>query len=95
MESLQGYLQKRVVLDLSSPYVCLGKLARIDAYHYVMVDADLHDLRDSPTTRENYIVFAKTSGIKANRKEVLVRAEEVVAISLFDNVIDTEAGEDS
>ena len=90
MDALEVYLQQRVVLDLSSPYVCLGKLTRIDQHHYVLVDADLHDLRDSPTTRENYIVAARIAGIKANRKEVLVRAEEVVAISLFKNVIDRD-----
>ncbi|MFT3880891.1 MAG: hypothetical protein QM703_14665 [Gemmatales bacterium] len=87
METLETYVRHKVVLDLNSPYVCLGKLVGIDPHHYVLEDADLHDLRDSPTTRENYIVAAKLSGIKANRKHILVRSEEVVAISLFKDVI--------
>jgi hypothetical protein len=57
-------------------------------------DADLHDLRDSPTTRENYTVAAKIAGIKANRKQVLVRRDEVVAIALFKNVVDAEGEEE-
>ena len=87
MDSLLSYLQQRIVLDLQSPYVCLGKLIRIDAHHYVLEDADLHDFRDSPTTRENYLVAAKIAGVKPNRKQVLIRSEEVVAISLFDHII--------
>lgn len=90
METIDSYLQERVVLDMSSLYVCLGKLVRIDAHHYVLEDADFHDLRDSPTTRENYIVAAKLSGIKVNRKQVLIRSNEVVAVSLFKNVIDKD-----
>lgn len=93
METLNSYLQQKVVLDLRSHYVCLGKLVRIEGNYYVLESADLHDLRDSPTTRENYIVSARISGIKANRKQTLIRVEEVVAISLFKNVIDTESDE--
>lgn len=94
METLDGYLQKRVVLDLSSPYVCMGKLVRMDSHYFVLEDADLHDMRDSPTTRENYIVSSKMSGIKKNRKQVIVRASEVVGIALFENVIDSDADEE-
>jgi len=94
MDTLDSYLNHRVVLDLASPYVCLGKLVRIDQHHYVLDDADLHDLRDSPTTRENYVVSSKNTGIKVNRKQVLIRSHEVVAITLFKNVIDTDDEED-
>jgi len=94
METLDSYLQQRVVLDLNSSYVCLGKLVRIDTHHYVLEDADLHDLRDSPTTRENYTVAAKLSGIKANRKQVLIRSDEVVAVALFKNIIDKDDEEE-
>jgi hypothetical protein len=90
METLESYLGQRVVLDMNCPYVCLGKLVRIDAHYYVLEDADLHDFRDSPTTRENYIVAARQSGIKANRKQVLIRRDEVVAVSLFKNIIDKD-----
>lgn len=94
MPVFDSYLQQRVVLDLHSPYVCLGKLVQHDADYFLLEDADLHDLRDSPTTRENYVVAAKISGIKANRKKVLILVKEVVAISLFAHVIDVEDEED-
>lgn len=94
METLETYVRHKVVLDLKSPFVCLGKLVTIDPHHYVLEDADLHDLRDSPTTRENYIVAAKLSGIKSNRKRILIRSDEVVAISLFKDVIIKDEGEE-
>src|SRR5260221_2266580 len=66
MEMLDAFVNQRVVLDMSSPFVCMGKLTRVSEHFYELQDADIHDLRDSPTTRENYVVAAKHSGIKPN-----------------------------
>jgi hypothetical protein len=90
METLTTFLNHRVVLDLRSPYVCLGKLVKIDEHYFHLEDADIHDLRDSPTTRENYTVAAKYSGIKPNRKHALVRVDEVIAIARFKDIIDVD-----
>jgi hypothetical protein len=90
MEPLTPYLSHRVVLDLRSPYVCLGKLTKVESEFLHLEDADIHDLRDSPTTRENYTVAAKNSGIKANRKHALVRRDEVIAIALYKDIIDVD-----
>ena len=93
MQNLDSLLNQKVVLDLRSPYACLGKLTQITPHYFTLEDADLHDLRDSPTTRENYIASAKSTGIKVNRKRVLVRAEEVVALALFSHVVDIDDDE--
>jgi small nuclear ribonucleoprotein (snRNP)-like protein len=85
---LDEYLNARVVVDLSSPYVCLGKLTRFDDHYLELKNADLHDLRDTDTTRENYIADSVATGVKRNRKRVLVRRAEVVAVSLLEDVVD-------
>ena len=85
---LDEYLDQKVVVDLVSPYVCLGKLTRYDEHFIEMKNADLHDLRDTDTTRELYIADSVATGIKRNRKRVLVRRSEVVAVSLLDDVVD-------
>jgi hypothetical protein len=90
MEPFASYVNHRVVLDLRSPYVCLGRLTKTDATYFYLEDADLHDLRDSPTTRENYTVAAKYSGIKPNRKHVLIRVDEVIGIALYKDIIDAD-----
>ena len=85
---LDEFLDAKVVIDLVSPYVCLGKLVRYDDHFLEMKNADLHDLRDTETTRELYVADSAATGIKRNRKRVLIRRSEVVAIALIEDVVD-------
>jgi hypothetical protein len=85
---LEEMLGQVVVVDLRSPYVCLGKLRRLDAEHLELTDADFHDLRDTQTTRENYVAASWATGVKRNRKRVLVVRAEVVAISRLEDVVE-------
>jgi len=85
---LAEYLGQVVVVDLDSPYVCLGTLTRADERFLELRDADLHDLRDTNTSRENYVVACLTSGIKRNRKRLLLTRSAVVAVSLLSDIAD-------
>jgi hypothetical protein len=85
---LREFIGQVVVVDLDSPYVCLGTLTRIHRQFLELADADLHDLRDTHTSRENYIAASLSTGIKRNRKRVLVARATVVSISLFCDVVD-------
>ncbi len=85
---LDEFLDAKVVIDLSSPYVCLGKLTRYDDHFLELRNADLHDLRDTDTTRELYVADSVATGVKRNRKRVLVRRAEVIAISRLEDVVD-------
>lgn len=75
-----------VVVDLSSTYVCLGTLVGLDHEFLEIHDADLHDFRDNPKTREVYVYDSVRIGIRRNRARVLVRRREVVAVTRFDEV---------
>jgi small nuclear ribonucleoprotein (snRNP)-like protein len=85
---LDEYLESKVVVDLVSPFVCLGKLTKVDDHFLELKNADLHDLRDTDTTRELYVADSVATGIKRNRKRVLIRRSEVVAISKLEDVVD-------
>ena len=85
---LQEFMGQKVVVDLRSPFVCLGTLSQADDHFLEMRNADLHDLRDTDTTRENYVAASRDTGIKRNRKRVLVVRAEIVAISRLDDVVD-------
>jgi hypothetical protein len=85
---LDEFLGQEVVVDLRSPFVCLGTLHAVEERFLELRNADLHDLRDTDTTRENYVAASRTTGIKRNRKRVLVVREEVVAISRLEDVVD-------
>lgn len=86
--SVSPYVGRVVVLDLASRYVCIGTLAESDPHFFTLVDADMHDLRDTSNTREVYVLDAKRHGINANRRQVSVRREEVVAFSALDDVLE-------
>jgi hypothetical protein len=83
---LEEMLGQEVVVDMRSTFVCLGTLARQDELYLELRDADLHDLRDTQTTRENYIVSSWRTGIKRNRKRVLLVRDDVVAVSRLEDL---------
>lgn len=83
---LLALVGKVVVIDFRSTYVCLGTLKSLDREYYEVHDADLHDFRDSPASREIYVYDSVRLGIRRNRAKVLVRRDEVVAIAAFKDV---------
>jgi hypothetical protein len=83
---LAALLDQEVVIDLRAPYVCLGTLRGLDAEFLEVVDADLHDFRDSKATREVYVYDSARFGIRRNRARVLIRRSEVVGITLIRDV---------
>ena len=85
---LEEYRDQKVVVDLSSTFVCLGKLTRFDEHFLELKYADVHDLRDTDTTREIYIADSVATGIKRIRKRVLSRRDQLVAISLLVDGVD-------
>jgi hypothetical protein len=85
---LDELIGQKVVIDLGSTYVCLGTLLRADDRYLELRNADLHDLRDTHTSRENYVAAALATGVKRNRKRVLVNRADLVAISRQEDVVD-------
>jgi small nuclear ribonucleoprotein (snRNP)-like protein len=85
---LDEFLNEKVVIDLKSPFVCLGTLVRVDEHFLELKSADLHDLRDTDTSRENYVVASVRTGVKRNRKKVVLFRSDVVAISRLADVSD-------
>lgn len=85
---LSEFIGQKVVVDLRSTYVCIGTLTAIDDQFLELRDADFHDLRDTDTSRENYIAESVATGIKRNRKRVILFRGEVVATSRLADVVD-------
>ena len=76
-----------VVLDLASPFVYLGRLMVDHPDYLVLEDVDAHDLRDTATTREKYVLDCHLHGINPNRRRLWVNRREIVSISLLADVI--------
>lgn len=86
-ELLTTWTGKQVVFDLQSPYVIIGTLDRADERYIYLTDADVHDLRDTTTTRDLYVVDARRHGVNVNRKEVAVQRDQIVSLSLLENIV--------
>lgn len=86
---IEDFLNQRVVIDLRSEFVCLGTLHRVDDHFLELRNSDIHDLRDSDSTRENYVASSLATGIKRNRRRLLLVRAEIVAIALMDDVMES------
>ena len=85
---MEDFIGKQVVVDVEAPFVYLGRLAAIHDKTLELKSADVHDLRDSNTTREVYIREARVHGIEPNRKSVHIQLEKIVSISPMEDVIE-------
>lgn len=82
-ESLKG---RELVLDVTGMYVYLGTLADWDEKFVTLEEADVHDLRDTATSRERYVVEARMHGIRPNRSRVHIRWDQVLSLSELSDV---------
>ncbi len=76
-----------VVIDTRTPVVYIGTLTAAEEDFLVLEEVDVHDINDTQTTKELYILEAKKSGIKKNRNRVDVRLDQIVSISRLNDVI--------
>lgn len=86
-QALEPLVGREVVVDMASEYVYIGTLSGYDRAYLHLERADVHDLRDTATTRENYIVDSRRFGVRCNRERVMVRVEGIVSISALDDVV--------
>src|SRR5437588_13091284 len=85
LEELVGEI---VVIDLRSAFVCLGTLLKVGPDYLTLKNADLHDLRDTETTRENYVAASAATGIKRNRKKLWLLRTDIVAVGRLKDVVE-------
>lgn len=85
---LEEFVGEKVVVDFASQFVALGTLKSYDDLFLELKNADLHDLRDTDSTRENYIVASLRTGIKRNRRKLVVSRTEVIAVSKLADVVE-------
>ena len=85
---MKEFINRNVVIDVEAQFVYVGELTDVHEKTVILADADVHDLRDSQTTRKVYVLDTKVHGIRANRKRVFVARHKVVSISLLDDVVE-------
>ncbi|MCK4245038.1 MAG: hypothetical protein KAX20_05380 [Candidatus Omnitrophica bacterium] len=85
---LKDYLNKIVVLDTDSRWLYIGTLKAIEEDCYTIEDVDAHDLKETTTSRQNYLIEVNAHGLVVNRKMVRVCKEKVVGISTLEEILE-------
>jgi hypothetical protein len=88
VEELLPFVGETVVVDTRTPLVYLGRLAEVKDGFAILEDVDVHDIGDTPTTKEIYILEAKKFGVKKNRQRAHVSLEQVVSVSKLEDIIE-------
>ena len=84
---IEHLVGKEVVLDTRGPIVYLGTLTAVGKWFLTLTEADVHDLADTTTSKEVYIMETAKHGVRKNRAEVFVRNSEVVSLSALESVV--------
>ncbi|HNZ66173.1 MAG: hypothetical protein KBC30_08755 [Planctomycetes bacterium] len=87
MSELQDYIGKPVVVDTKSEYMYIGILLLDGEEFLTLNNVDVHDHSSTSTTKEFYIMESAKFDIKKNRKQVKVRKQEMISISLLEDVL--------
>ena len=87
-QSFADFIGQTVVVDVDGPVVYLGRLAAVSGEFLTLEDVDVHNLGDSATSRERYVIEAKKLGIRPNRKQAQVRVARVVGVSRLEDVLE-------
>lgn len=83
---LEKFLKQKVVLDTRSSWVYIGVLDEVTEQCAVLSDVDVHDNKDSSSSKEIYIWQSTTTGVKANRHRTFINLDYVVSFSLLDDI---------
>lgn len=86
-KELASFVGKDVVLDTRGELLYIGRLERVGEWFLTLADADVHDLTDSRTRKDVYLIEAARFGVKKNRHQVMVRSREIVSLSTLEQVI--------
>ncbi len=84
---LQSLVGQQIVLDTKGPFVYIGTLERIDSGSLLLSDVDVHDLRESASSSDRYLIQTLKHGIRVNRRSVRVLAREIVSVSLLSDIV--------
>lgn len=78
---------KKVIIDTDAHYIVIGTLLEAGAM-LTLEDVDVHNITETNTPRELYVIDAAKLGVRANRKRTYLSASRVICISLLEDVID-------
>ncbi len=83
---LEKYLKQQLLVDTRSSFLYIGILEAVTEHCAVLSQVDVHDSKETITTKELYAIQSKTTGVKINRELVYINLDHVVSFSPLDAV---------
>jgi hypothetical protein len=87
-EGLSKFVGETVVIDTRTPLVYMGRLTEVREGFAVLENVDVHDIGDTHTTKEVYILEARKFGVKKNRRRAHLSLDQIVSISKLEDIIE-------
>lgn len=79
---------KIVVIDTDTSWIYIGTLIDEDKFYYYLQNVDAFDISETTLSKHEYLMMVKKDGVVPNRKNVKVLKSKVVAITLFEDIIE-------
>lgn len=79
---------KIVVIDTNTSWIYIGTLIDEDKFYYYLQNVDAFDISETTLSKHEYLMMVKKDGVVPNRKNVKVLKSKVVAITLFEDIIE-------
>ena len=87
LQKLQHWIDRAVVVDTLAYHVYIGTLVSIDGSFIELTNVDVHDVRESRFTKDQYVHQARKHGNSPNRNNTLVYKHQCVSLSLLEDII--------
>lgn len=84
--ALESLLNQKVVVDVTGPFLYIGTLQEFDQTSISLIEADVHNQRDTNTGTEQYLIDTKKHGIRVNRHKVVVMKRVIMSVSPLEAV---------
>lgn len=85
-QDLEFFLKKKIVIDTNSSFLYIGVLEEVTGNSAVLSEVDVHDSKDTGTSKELYVLESKITGVKSNRRLAYINLDYIVSFSPLDDV---------
>jgi len=86
-EEISDFIDAKVVLDTSTPYVYVGTLKEWGENFVTLADVDVHDTSAGGSGKDRYVLDSRHHGVRSNRRQTMVRKPLIVSVSRVEDVI--------
>lgn len=85
-DALKEFIKQKIVVDTRSSWIYIGVLENVLEGALELSEVDVHENKDTASTKEVYVNESKKTGGIANRNRVFINMEFVVSFSPLDDV---------